>query len=232
MTDYAGVRVVLTDIEGTTTSVAFVFEVLFPYARRQLAAFVARHEHAPAVAAELDKVRAELGDPALPTDAVVAQLQRWIDEDRKAGPLKSLQGMIWKDGYESGGFHGHVYDDALRGLRRWHAAGLRLCVYSSGSVPAQQLLFGYSEHGDLRPLFSDYFDTGVGAKRDAASYREILRRLQVEAASVLFLSDICAELDAAAAAGMQTGWLVRDAEPGQFCGHPRHASFDQINILA
>ena len=162
-------KAILTDIEGTTSSIAFVAEVLFPYARAHLADYVAAN---PAeCAAILAEVAAtEPGDP-------IETLTRWIDEDRKATPLKALQGKIWADGYASAAFQGHIYPDAVAGLRRWHAAGLKLYVFSSGSVPAQKLLFGHSEAGDLTPLFSGYFDTTTGAKREAESYRTIAGKL-------------------------------------------------------
>ncbi|PTS87468.1 acireductone synthase, partial [Sphingomonas sp. HMWF008] len=177
----ASVKAILTDIEGTTSSIAFVAEVLFPYARARLADYVAAHrEETAAILAEV--ADAEPGDP-------VATLLRWIDEDRKATPLKALQGMIWADGYASGAFRGHVYDDAVAGLRRWHAAGVRLYVFSSGSVAAQKQLFGFSAAGDLTPLFSGYFDTTTGAKREAGSYAKIAAAIGEAPADVLFLSD-------------------------------------------
>lgn len=174
-------KAILTDIEGTTSSIAFVAEVLFPYARAHLAAYVAAHpaETAPILA---EVAASDPGDP-------VATLLRWIDEDRKATPLKALQGMIWSDGYASGAFRGHIYPDAVAGLQRWHAAGIALYVFSSGSVPAQKLLFGHSDAGDLTPLFSGYFDTTTGPKREAASYAKIAEAIGIAPADVLFLSD-------------------------------------------
>ena len=147
-------RAILTDIEGTTSSIAFVAETLFPYARERLPAFVAAHpDEAAPILAEVAAM--EPGDP-------VATLTRWIDEDRKATPLKTLQGMIWADGYRERAFTGHIYPDAAAALRRWHEAGIALYVFSSGSVAAQKLLFGHSDAGDLTPLFSGYFDTTTG----------------------------------------------------------------------
>ena len=190
------IKAIVTDIEGTTTSLAFVAETLFPYARAALPAYVAAH--AQALAPLLDEVRAaEPGDP-------VATLQRWIDEDRKATPLKTIQGRIWSQGYAEGAFQGHVYPDAAEALRAWHATGYRLFVFSSGSVEAQKLIFGHSDHGDLTPLFSGWFDTTTGPKREAASYAEIARKIGEDPGAILFLSDIQAELDAADAAGFRT----------------------------
>ncbi len=136
----------------------------------------------------------------------------WIADDRKATPLKTLQGMVWRHGYEQGDFTGHIYDDAAEKLREWAEAGIDLYVYSSGSVGAQKLLFHYSDAGDLRPLFRGYFDTEVGPKRLGESYRNIISRIGIDPAEVLFLSDVADELDAAKEAGMQTTQLVRDDE--------------------
>ncbi|MEO7252517.1 MAG: acireductone synthase, partial [Arenimonas sp.] len=131
-------------------------------------------------------------------------MQGWIDEDRKHPALKELQGMIWAQGYHDGDYAAHVYPDAVLALREWHGHGHPLYVYSSGSVAAQQLLFGHSVAGDLRELFSGYFDTAVGGKRDAQSYRNVLGALHREPAEVIFLSDVVEELDAARDAGMET----------------------------
>ena len=211
------VRAILTDIEGTTSSIAFVAETLFPYARAALPAYVA--EHAEAVRPLLDEVRAiEPGDP-------VATLQRWIDEDRKATPLKTLQGWIWAKGYADGAFKGHVYPDAAQALSAWRAGGLRFYVYSSGSVEAQQLIFGHSDQGDLAPLFSGWFDTTAGPKREAASYARIVHAIGEAAGGILFLSDVQAELDAAAVAGMRIQLIDRTGGRGA-------ASFAEIDLAA
>jgi enolase-phosphatase E1 len=194
---------ILTDIEGTTSSISFVKDVLFPYARRALPAFVMRHGDEPEVRRWLDAAAADLGG-ACSDDTIVEALQGWIDEDRKHTALKALQGMVWADGYGRADFTAHVYPDAPVALRRWHEHGHRLAVYSSGSVPAQKLLFAHTDAGDLSPLFDAWFDTEVGGKRDPESYVRIADRLHVPAAKVLFLSDVVAELDAARAAGMRT----------------------------
>ena len=204
------VKAIVTDIEGTTSSIDFVHQVLFPYASQKLPEFVRNNESDPDVAAILDAVRNESGDAEADPDAVVGTLLKWIAEDRKVTALKSLQGLIWKHGYESGGFTGHMYDDATRKLREWSAASIELYVYSSGSVGAQKLLFGHSDAGDLTPLFRGYFDTGTGHKREADSYRNIVEHIGMPATDILFLSDVAEELDAAAEAGMQTCQLVRD----------------------
>lgn len=222
----------MTDIEGTTSSLSFVKDVLFPYARAHLPAFVAAHAQTPAVAALLDDARTHAGAP-LTTAELTAQLLRWIDEDRKITPLKTLQGLIWEHGYRERELVGHVYEDAVRNLRHWHAGGVPLYVYSSGSIHAQKLLFGHTDYGDLTPLFSDYFDTGIGHKREADSYRHIVRALALPAAHIAFLSDITGELDAARTAGMQTVWLVRapGANDADAVGVPHRTArdFDDVN---
>lgn len=208
-------RAILTDIEGTTSSIAFVAEVLFPYARARLADFCARN--APAVAPILAEVAAEAPD-ADPVETLIG----WIDADRKATPLKELQGMIWAQGYADGALKGHVYPDAVAGLRRWHAAGLALYVFSSGSVAAQKLLFGHSEAGDLTPLFSGYFDTRTGPKREAESYAAIAGAIGLAPAEILFLSDTPEEVVAACAAGMEALRIDRAGGTGDV------ASFDAV----
>ncbi len=221
------IRAVLTDIEGTTSSIAFVKEVLFPYARAHMEDFIRRHHDDPRVAPHLDEVRAMLGGDA-DLDDVCRQLIRWIDEDRKITPLKALQGLIWEAGYREGILRAHVYDDAVDALRRWHERGLRLYVYSSGSVHAQKLFFAHTTAGDLTPLFSGYFDTTVGAKTDPASYRRIAREIGLPPGEILFLSDVAAELDAAREAGMATCQLVRDGLPEAGAAHRQVDSFDAI----
>lgn len=219
-------RAIVTDIEGTTSSIAFVHDVLFPYARERLAAYVAGNP--AAVAPILAAVRVEAGAPDLDDAGCVALLLEWQDADRKLGPLKTLQGMIWRQGYAEGTLKGHVYPDAVAGLRRWHAAGIALYVYSSGSVAAQKLLFGHSEAGDLTPLFTGYFDTAIGGKREAASYAAIATAIGVPPAEILFLSDVEAELDAAQASGMAATLLAREGAVAS--RYPVAARFDDIAI--
>lgn len=224
------IRAIVTDIEGTTSSLSFVKDVLFPYAGAHLADYVSAHADEPAVSKQLEAVAREVGRE-LGLDEAVGQLLRWIEEDKKLSPLKTLQGMIWEAGYVSGDFTGHLYEDAARNLRAWHEKGIRLYVYSSGSVQAQKLLFGFSDFGDLRPLFSGYFDTRIGHKRETSSYEIIASEVGVRAGDILFLSDIREELDAARSAGMQTRWLVRDAEAIDPCApHPQVRNFDAINL--
>ncbi len=215
---------VLTDIEGTTSAIAFVKETLFPFAAAELDAFLDAHGEEPAVAAILAEVAA-----AAPGQEPRAALRRWMAEDAKVTPLKTLQGLIWRAGYADGRLQGHLWPDVGPCLRAWARAGLRLAVFSSGSVEAQKLLFGHSVAGDLTPLFTGFFDTKVGAKRDAASYATIAKGLNLPAAEVLFLSDIAEELDAAAAAGMATCQVVRAADGTRPCGrHPAEADFPGV----
>jgi len=208
-------RAILTDIEGTTSSIAFVAETLFPYARERLPAFVAAHpEDAAPILAEVAAM--EPGDP-------IATLTRWIDDDRKATPLKTLQGMIWADGYRERAFTGHIYPDAAAALRRWHAAGIALYIFSSGSVAAQKLLFGHSDAGDLTPLFSGYFDTTTGPKREAASYHAIVDAIGLAADEILFLSDTPEEIAAAREAGLSALLIDRGGGAGDI------ANFEDVD---
>lgn len=203
------IRAIVTDIEGTTTPIAFVHEVLFPYARAGLAEFCTKHKSEPAVATALAAVRGEAGNALLSLDETLAVLFQWMDEDRKSGPLKALQGMIWQSGYEAGVLKGQIYDDAALLLNTWRVKNIALYVYSSGSVTAQKLIFGYSDHGDLTPLFSGYFDTAIGAKVDAGSYTAIAKSIGIAPADILFLTDMEKEIFAARAAGLTVAKIDR-----------------------
>jgi enolase-phosphatase E1 len=192
-------QVILLDIEGTTSSISFVADELFPYARAHLRDFIAAH------ASEVAPILAEV-----PGDDPVATLLQWIDEDRKATPLKTLQGMIWAQGYAEGVLKGHVYPDTPVALRRWRGQGIPVHIYSSGSVAAQKLLFGNSVAGDLTPFLSGYFDTTSGPKREAKSYARIAETLGLPPAAMLFVSDVQSEVDAARAAGMEALLIARE----------------------
>jgi len=231
------VRAILTDIEGTTSSIAFVKDVLFPYARRALPAFLKARRNDPEVARWVDAVAAEIG--AAGSDACVVEvLQGWIDEDRKHTALKALQGLLWRAGYEGGEYAAHVYPDAVEALQRWHAQGIPLYVYSSGSVAAQKLFFGHSAAGNLLPLFEDHFDTEVGGKREAASYAHIAQAIGRAPSEILFLSDVVEELDAAREAGMDTVLIDRPQDYPQprtdeaANGHRRETGFSAIEPVA
>jgi enolase-phosphatase E1 len=215
---------VLTDIEGTTTPIAFVHRTLFPFARARLPDFLAAHAANGAVAAIVEEVRAMAPDrPPLET------LLGWMDQDAKVTPLKELQGLIWREGYAAGTLHAELYLDVPPRLRAWHAAGVRLAVYSSGSVEAQKQLFAHTRAGDLTALCDGFFDTRIGGKREADSYRAIAGQMALPGGAILFLSDVEAELDAAASAGLLTCQLVR-AEDGTAAGsrHPVAADFAAV----
>lgn len=216
---------VLTDIEGTTSAIAFVKETLFPFAAAELDAFLDARGDDPAVAAILAEVR-----EAAPGEEPRAALHRWMAEDAKVTPLKTLQGLIWRAGYLDGRLKGHLWPDVAACLRAWASGGVRLAVYSSGSVAAQKLLFGHSAAGDLVPLFAGFFDTRVGGKREAASYAAIAAALGLPPGDILFLSDVAEELDAAAAAGMRTCQLVRAGDGTQASG--RHAGAADFPTVA
>ncbi len=209
MSKESAVRAIVTDIEGTTSSIDFVHQTLFPYARKHLRVWLRENAGQSQVQQLINDVEA-IEHEDLSIDEAADVLERWIDQDQKHTPLKALQGMIWKQGYAAGELKGHVYEDTPDALREWHQQGLSLYVYSSGSVEAQKLIFGHTDYGDLTPLFSGYFDTRVGGKREAASYRAILSQIQLPGEQVMFLSDVGEELDAARIAGMQTVQLIRD----------------------
>ena len=208
-------------------------DVLFPYADEHLDAYVAAHRSEPDVASALRDAAALAGEPANAPDAIVlAHLHHWLRTDVKATPLKTLQGLIWAEGYRQTGLRGHVYPDAAAGLRRWHGAGAKLFVYSSGSIEAQKTLFAHSTEGDLASLFSGHFDTTTGPKRDAKSYATIADAMEIAPHGVAFLSDVDAELDAARHAGMQTIRLLRPADtpPGAATTHQSAVSFDDVEV--
>ncbi len=230
------IRAIVTDIEGTTTALSFVKEVLFPYARAHLADFVMRHKNEAAVADLLEDARVllaqqqDINKTEIDVTALISGMECWIDEDRKLTPLKALQGMIWEAGYRQGDFHGHIYADAEQALRTWHGQGIELYVYSSGSVYAQKLLFAHTVYGDLTDLFSGYFDTTTGAKQQVESYEKIIQQLRRKGSEILFLSDIPAELNAAQQAGMQTCCLVREGHLHEGISHRQVEDFSWISL--
>lgn len=227
----------LLDIEGTTCPVSFVAEVLFPYARQALGPFLQRHGAEPEVAALLQEVETAWRQDPHPeaqalgkTGDLGAYLEWLIDHDIKLTPLKDLQGRIWADGYGSGAITAPLFADVAEALRRWHGAGLQLAVYSSGSVPAQQLLYRHSNSGDLTGLFSHWFDTRVGAKQQPDSYRKIAEAMGVEPSGVLFISDALAELEAAHGAGMAVLLSDRPGNPNRDSGpFERISDYSQLH---
>jgi enolase-phosphatase E1 len=237
--DCAGIRWVLLDIEGTTTRVEFVTEVLFPYARAGTREHLLRHAGDPALEAIVAALREEhvrdeeAGAAALPpwdhtTDAVTAYVHFLMDQDRKSTPLKALQGRIWEGGYRSGALRGEVYADVPPALERWRRQGRQAAIYSSGSVRAQELLFSTTAAGDLTPSLAAHFDTTTGPKREPESYGRIARSLGAPPAEVLFLSDVAAELEAARQAGMRTALCVRGEEAVGAAPHPLIHTFDAV----
>ncbi|WNJ82002.1 acireductone synthase [Cedecea neteri] len=221
------IRAIVTDIEGTTSDIRFVHNILFPYARERLAGFVREQQNE--IAPILNDLRAEINEPQADIERLIETLFSFMDVDRKSTALKALQGLIWRDGYVNGDFTGHLYDDVLPALKAWKQQGIALYVYSSGSVAAQKLLFGYSDAGNITDLFSGYFDTHVGAKREAQSYRNIATEIGVAPEELLFLSDIHQELDAAREAGWQTVQLIR-GEADDVSRHRQVNRFDHINL--
>ena len=215
---FEGVQVVLLDIEGTTTPISFVYETLFPYARKRLRTFLALTRDDRDVSRALATLAAERdADPAAGSSVDLATYaEQLMDRDSKSPGLKALQGLIWNVGYGSGALYGVVFDDVPAALKRWRSAGIRTAIYSSGSVLAQKLIFRTTKKfGDLTPEISAFFDTAVGPKRDAASYDTIAKQLGVEPRRILFVSDVVPELEAAARAGCQVALIVRPGNPPQ-----------------
>ncbi len=227
------IRCVLMDIEGTITSVAFVREVLFPYAKRRLASFLQEQRENPTVhqwATFCQNTIAQEGGVRPAYEDLSDILTCWIEEDRKHPGLKALQGMIWEEGYRTGAFAPALYEDVVPVLLQWRGNGVQRALYSSGSEQAQRLLLAHTTKGNLTYLFSQFFDTRIGAKTEAASYRLIAERLALPAEDILFLSDAEAELEAAAAAGCKTTQIVR---PGTRAStrHPVSSDFRTLNDL-
>ncbi|MFN8949168.1 MAG: acireductone synthase [Alphaproteobacteria bacterium] len=219
------IRAVVFDIEGTIGDIAFVRSVLFPFARERLASFLASHWNDDQLRAILVQAREASGKPLATPDEAAALFAAWIDEDRKITPLKTLQGLIWRTGYETGVLKAHLYDDAIAAIRHYHEQGLRIFIYSSGSIEAQKLYMGYSVAGDLRPLISGYFDTTTGPKGEPASYATIARQAATSPGDMMFFSDATAEVSAALAAGMRSMLLCRS--PG-IPAPAERARFDAI----
>jgi len=219
----SGIRGVLLDIEGTTTPIAFVHDVLFTYARQHVQDYLVQHSNTLTddIALLRDEHTRDTSSGAQPpvlTDdpASIASYVRWlIDRDRKSKGLKSLQGKIWREGYTNGTLKAEVFDDVRPAFERWHEAGLRISIFSSGSALAQQLLFAHTEVGDLTAFINDYFDTNVGAKGDAESYRRIASKMNLQPEEILFISDVVTELEAANEAGMKTRLSIRPGNQPQ-----------------
>lgn len=232
------------DIEGTTTPIDFVYNVLFPYARENVKPYLAAHLSASDLQADIRALLEQNAedwkrglDPPLlkaPADQIliedaVAYIHWLMDRDSKTTALKSIQGKLWDEGYARGELHSDVFEDVPRAFERWRQQGKTICIYSSGSVLAQKLLFAHTEAGDLTAYIRAYFDTNIGPKREAASYRRIASELELAPREIVFVSDVTAELDAAALSGFETLLCVRPANPSQSAGtHATIQTFDQI----
>lgn len=249
MIQFAG-KGILLDIEGTTSSVRFVQDVLLPYARRNLSVFLRYLWNDPA----MPRIREDLahfigaesfeawtGGLGMPPEARLAQLRQALlglmDQGAKVGPLQDVQGLIWREGYQDGTLRSHVYADAVAKLKEWDQAGLDVRIYSSGSAEAQKVFFKHVDGGDdpsldLTPHLQGYYDTGIGPKRESASYRKIAAAFGLPAGEILYFSDIPAELDAARAAGMRTAlvWRPEDPPPDGPCDHPQVKSFAEVVV--
>ncbi|HEU0179255.1 MAG TPA: acireductone synthase [Blastocatellia bacterium] len=236
---------ILLDIEGTTTPIDFVYKTLFPFARGRVKDYLSRNWEAPEVQSNLTQLRAErsadvaqgLNPPALEDESSVEQLEsavayiHWLmDRDRKATPLKAIQGKIWQEGYQAGELFGEVFDDVPPAFARWRRQDKLICIYSSGSALAQKLLFAHTTAGDLTGYIFRYFDTTIGHKIEAGSYRRIAEELRTAPAEIVFISDAITELDAAREAGMMTILATR---PGNRpIEHPvKHPTVDSFASL-
>jgi enolase-phosphatase E1 len=247
MTSSPPIRGILLDIEGTTTPISFVHEVLFPYARANVKSYLTAHldlpetinslaqlsqEHAIDIAQGLEPPALGKATRAAEINSVVAYVEWLIDRDRKSTGLKALQGEIWKQGYLDGTLQASLFADVLPALERWRRAGLRISIFSSGSVLAQKLLFAHTDAGDITELIDCYFDTTTGPKNVGESYRLIADELGVPAEEMLFISDVVGELDAARGAGVNTLLCVRPGNHSQPDNdHPIISSFDEVACL-
>ena len=233
-------QVILLDIEGTVSPLAFVHEVMFPYARERLVSFLVAHWQQANVQAAVEQMARDAAQasfiewcpPSAKPDAFAAEeARKLMDADVKATGLKMLQGLIWEQGFRDGALRSTLFDDVPSALQAWRAVGIDLRIYSSGSVHAQKLFFAHTEVGDLTPLFSAYYDTTIGSKREAESYRRIAQDCQAAAADILFISDVVAELDAARSAGMGTRLALRPGNvPPPAHDHATVHSFADLSI--
>lgn len=204
------IKAILTDIEGTTSSISFVHDVLFPYAYDKMGNFLTENWHDE----QIKNIVLEVAKLENLTDYTPSQitsiLQNWIKLDRKVTPLKDLQGIIWEEGYKNGDYRSHIYQDAYEKLLFWHSQKIPIYIYSSGSVYAQKQFFAHSEYGDLLYLFSGFFDTNIGHKKESISYENIANSIDLNPHKIIFLSDVEAEVNSAFSVGMSTVWVIRD----------------------
>jgi len=250
MIDFSGSGILL-DIEGTTSSIRFVYDEMFPFVRRELSAYLQSHWGEDDLGSACDQIANDAGHESLtnwsarvsaqtgpkPDDTakelIATEVIRLMDNDVKATGLKQLQGLIWKDGFHSGELQAHVYEDVPPALKSWSDAGIDLRIYSSGSIAAQKLFFGHTIAGNLLSLFRGHYDTTTGAKQEASSYAKIALEYETSPREILFLSDVVAELDAARTAGFETGLLLRpgNAEASLGHTHPTIELFTEITLV-
>jgi enolase-phosphatase E1 len=235
---------VLLDIEGTTSSISFVYDVMFPFARRELDNYLRDQWGSSALIQVIERLAQDVGFDSMDAwiqasagEIPAMQLVRdavigLMDGDIKATGLKQLQGLIWQQGFETGEMRAHIYEDVLPALNGWTQAGLDIRIFSSGSVHAQKLFFRHTIEGDLLSRFSGHYDTTTGPKRQPESYSKIAAEFELPTSEILFLSDVPAELDAAMQVGMQTGWCVRPGNPplDSPTVHPAIQKFSEIEL--
>ncbi|WP_017295994.1 acireductone synthase [Geminocystis herdmanii] len=204
------IKAILTDIEGTTSSISFVHDILFPYAYDKIADFLSQNWHNE----QVKNIVLEVANLENLTDFTPSEittiLRDWIKLDRKVTPLKDLQGIIWEEGYKNGDYRSHIYQDAYEKLTFWHSQNIPIYIYSSGSVYAQKLFFSHSEYGNLLHLFSGFYDTNIGNKKESQSYQNIANSMDLNPDEIIFLSDVEAEVNSAFSVGMSTVWVIRD----------------------
>ncbi len=225
------IEAIVTDVEGTTSSLTFVKESLFPYARAHLPDAVRQNALDPEWAEQIEAVRAET-DPQATLEEVINTLIQWGDDDCKVTPLKQIQGWIWAEAYLDGVLQSHVYQDVPDALKVWFSRGIKLYCYSSGSILAQQLFFRHTEAGDLTPYLSGYFDTTIGAKNRSRSYTKIAGEISYDPSNILFLSDVEAELDAAVMSGVSVCQVLRPGVTANNKGYPVSVDFFGIDLDA
>jgi enolase-phosphatase E1 len=239
-----GGNCLLLDIEGTTSSISFVYDEMFPAVRRRLVPFLEASWDEPAVVEACELIARDAGHSSLAAwlgslgrqeaqQALATEVLAQMDQDRKWTGLKALQGLIWREAFELGELRAHLYDDVVPAMHSWSAAGRSICIYSSGSITAQRLFFAHTRSGDLLPCIRDHFDTTIGSKREPDSYRRIAQRLQLAPAQVLFVSDVVAELDAAQSGGLPTVLCQRPGNPPvpSAHSHAQITSFAQIQLI-
>lgn len=231
------VKAILTDIEGTTSSISFVHDVLFPYAYNKMGDFLSQNWHDITVQNAVQSVATLENLTDYTPSQITSILQDWIRCDRKLTPLKNLQGIIWETGYKNGDFCSHVYEDAYEKLTFWHQQNIPIYIYSSGSIHAQKLFFSHTSYGDLLNLFSGFFDTNIGNKKESQSYVNISQSINYSPEEIIFLSDVEAEVNSANNIGFKTVLVLRDNQQfeqyqqNQNSPHQIVKSFDDILII-